>query len=171
MSHRFIFKTGVYEKGRAFPFYKDIIEGGNWSLLKPTSQAIYPVMRRYSFFDAILYQEQYSDSFNLQIDFIEDYMERQCDFCNADPEIIAEMAGISFRSYNAAFEDLIKHGFREVIDKSTFKVFLHPAHYYNREGLNAEIKRKYEKLSPAAEKNNSSHGAEIYSAINENRQL
>ena len=39
------------EKGRCFPFYKWIIESGIWQNLKPTAQALYPVMRNFAFFD------------------------------------------------------------------------------------------------------------------------
>ena len=35
----------------AFFFHKAIIEGGNWSLLTPSSHALYPVLRTFAFWD------------------------------------------------------------------------------------------------------------------------
>lgn len=152
-SKRFKFKMRVYKKGRAFPFHKEIIEGGNWSLLKPAAQAIYPVMRYYGFFDIDLYQEQYPESFESIENFKEDFTERVCDFCKAEPRLIAKMAGITYRSYHGAFNDLQYHFLIEAIDKSIFKVFLHPPYSYKRKYLNGEILRKYKKLLLPAEEN------------------
>ena len=157
-SKRFIFQMKVYKKGRAFPFYKSIIDGGNWSLLKPTSQAVYPVMRSFSFFNYTLYEEEYPDSAGLSIDEDTLFRERICDFCEAEPKLIADMAGISYRSYHDAFEDLQEHGLIEVIDESTFKVFLHPPHSYKCEYLNGEILRKYKKSLLSVEENITGHG-------------
>jgi hypothetical protein len=50
------------EHNRSFFFYKHVIEGGNWRLLKPVSQALYPVMRYYGYFDANVYMELEPDS-------------------------------------------------------------------------------------------------------------
>jgi hypothetical protein len=157
-SKRFIFETIRREKGRHFPFHKSIIEGGNWSLLKPTSQAIYPVMRYYGFFNINSYQEQYPDSFESPEDFNDDFANRECDFCEAEPKLITEMAGISYRSYREDLKDLQKHFLIEEMDDSTLKVFLHPPRYYPREDLNREILRKYKKSLLRVEEKNTGYG-------------
>jgi hypothetical protein len=135
------------ERGRAFPFHKSIIEGGNWSMLKPTAQALYPVMRSFGYFDF----QTYCDLYDLEYepgDFDEIYRERKCDFCEAEVGIMAKYAGISLRSISNALEDLQARNLIEAIginDEGNFqwKVFLKPHRYFKRSFLNQKVMERY----------------------------
>lgn len=142
-SKRFIFKPIIHQKGNAFPFYRDIIDGGNWLMLKPISQAVYPVMRHYGYFEPDIYSFYYPDSFCDPEEFTADFRDRECDFCEADPHLIVDLAGISYKSYDEALYDLEKHYLIEHTDNNLFKVYLHPPKIYKREFLNRKILERY----------------------------
>ena len=95
---RYLLSFPRREKGRSFPFHKEIIEGGNWSLLKPTAMALYPVMRHFGYCD----DEQEPTDDSIFIDFIG----RDCDFCRAETNLLAKYSGISRSSISEALNSL-----------------------------------------------------------------
>jgi len=136
------------EKGRAFFFHKVIIEGGNWSQLTPTARALYPVLRLFSFHDYYEYliREDLDPSYNDNMDL---YKERKYDFLIADIDVIAEHAGISIRSIPPAMKALQENYLLEETepiyrdDNSTWKVYLIPTNYFERDWLNQEAFKKH----------------------------
>lgn len=151
-SKKFTISTPPKEKGRSFPFYKTVVEGGNWLHLTPSAQALYPVMRYFGYFDLQLFEMDEEAEEYVSSDFDEFYPNRTWDFCEAELSILAEYAGVTRRSAFSALENLEQHC---VIGKSSFeefpgwKVFLHPPSYYKRAYLNKKINDKYLHLKTA----------------------
>jgi len=153
-SKKFTCKIPQYEKGKMFPFHRDILEGGNWAMLKPTAQALYPVMRFFGYADyeeyfGIVDAEKDDEQIASDMDFSwETFKYREFDFCEAEPSTLCKYAGISRRSYAEATKDLEKHFFIAKKPDETWKfmVYLHPPKYYKREFMHKEaIKRRVEK--------------------------
>lgn len=95
--------------GRAFPFHRQILESGNWLHLLPSAQALYPVMRCFSFFDydvSQLYLCQEDDNEMYGAEFNEIYQSRQWDFCEAEKSVLAKYAGITPKSMYQALSSL-----------------------------------------------------------------
>jgi hypothetical protein len=127
---RFHLKIPPIQKGRSFPFHKQIIEGGNWSQLKPSAAALYPVMRYYGYYD-----EPDED-----VAFDGDpFADRKHDFCEAETSLMAKYAGITRNSIHQALDNLQDHFLIEPVDRGNgreWKVFLRPPKYYKRDYLN-----------------------------------
>ncbi|MFH2061064.1 MAG: helix-turn-helix domain-containing protein [Pseudomonadota bacterium] len=149
---KYITELPPREKGRAFPFFKSVITGGNWSRLKPSAQALYPVLRTFSFFDGEEYAVRIDDDreyyYNVD-DMIGDgvFWEREFDFVDADDDILAEYAGIGINSLNSAISDLEEHFLIEKTEpiagsRKTFKVFRTPPMRYTPEGMNRKIAKR-----------------------------
>ena len=68
-----------------FPFYKSLIDDGKWRQLKPSAQALYPVMRCLG--DDLSFDEEY-------------------DYCRERKKVLADYAGISRTSIQAALRSL-----------------------------------------------------------------
>ncbi len=136
------------ENGRKFPFHKLVLECGNWRELKPTAQALYPVMRCFGFFDIHWYVDV--DDIDSEVnDFEEVYRNRKYDYCTADPDVLAQFAGISKKSIKSALDDLarnflIEPSGRYYDDTPLFKVYLQPFRIYTREFLNKKIIKSYQ---------------------------
>jgi len=112
------------DNGQAFPVYKLTFEMGYWLKLLPSAQALYPVIRRFSYFELDLYNELEDQEGPDVADFFrEDYSTRKYDFCNADRGIMAERAGITIRSMRGALESLQKGLLIEPVDGDTWKVY------------------------------------------------
>lgn len=142
-SKRFTCKTPQYIKGELFPFHKDIILGGNWSQLKPISQALYPVMRHFGYNDYYEYAEHQGEDFDQDAyDWAAEFKNRDFDFCEGEPRILCEHANIAYRSYREAVNDLEKHHLIENIGEGKFKVYLHPPMIWKRSWLNKQIMQK-----------------------------
>jgi hypothetical protein len=137
------------DRGTAFPFHRMIIEGGNWSLLKPTARALYPVMRYFGFFDIDLYMDIDDPNGDVEaMDFEEVYKGRDCDYCEAEKGIMLDLSGISRRSMAEALQDLENHHLIQPIPPnemgiSGWKVFLHAPMYYKRAYLNQRSREAY----------------------------
>jgi len=137
-----------WERGLIFLFHKAIIEGGNWSRLTPTAQALYPVLRTYAFFDHEEYMMR-EDDFEFDADdFLSLYKNREYDFVDADIDILTEYAGISKQSVRPALNKLKEcfliedtHSL-ECSNRTTWKIFSIPPQYFNRDYLN-NINKKY----------------------------
>ncbi len=128
--------------GKSFNFYKWVIESGIWRELSPTSQALYPVLRCFGFFDIETYTEYEDTDY---VDFEELYRSREFDFCFADPKILAEFAGISDRSFHTALVDLNDNDLITTFEDGGCKVFLQSRDntYFKREYLNGEIEKSF----------------------------
>lgn len=142
-SKKFSCRTPAYEKGKLFPFHKDIILGGNWSELKPTAQALYPVMRYFGYADFY----EYADDELTNIEFDENrnwenFRDREYDFCEAEPRTLCEYANIAARSYREAIADLEKHELLKINEDGKFMVYLHPQKIYRREFLNKRVMKR-----------------------------
>lgn len=136
------------EKGRCFSFNKNIIEGGNWRQSKQSAQALYPVMRTFSFWDYeyCIDEEDIDDT-----DFSYEYKTRKFDLVNADIDLLADYSGIGLSTAyeaikvledNFLIEETIPHE-----DLQTWKVFVVPPRIWKREFLNNNIKEN-EKAFP-----------------------
>jgi hypothetical protein len=137
------------ERGRCFPFYREVFEAGNWLHLKPSAQALYPVMRHYGYFDVHDYDTDLSPN-----DFFEDsenFRAREYEFCEAEIDILAEYAGITKRSVYDAIKNLEQCKLIEKDDYGGWKVFLHPQGWYERSYLNQKIIRKYRHIKQSEE--------------------
>jgi hypothetical protein len=143
------------EKGRFFPFHKMIIDGGNWSMLTPTAKALYPVLRTFGYFDLddYLLRKSVADS----SDFKSLFKSRQYDSTDADPDILAEYAGICDRSLDAALLNLEKLNLVEYVvpsnEREFFKVFLRPIKYLNPGQLNELIFKRYKYANEVIDRN------------------
>jgi hypothetical protein len=149
---RYVTKTGHYsrkfyytrpnsrERGRCFPFYKWIIESGIWRELKPTAQALYPVMRYFAFFDKHIRLEFYDIEIR-DSRFYEHYINREFDYCDAEKDILAYYAGINENSLSSALDSLEENCLIESISSRDWKVYLKSKNmtYFDREDLNSEI--------------------------------
>ncbi len=127
------------EKGRSFPFHKQIIEGGNWSLLKPSAASLYPVMRYFGYYDELDYDVTAFDNYT--------FTDRSHDFCEAETLLMAKYAGITRNSIYRALDNLESHFLIERADRgngSEWKVFLRPPKYYKRDFLNEKTMSVYQ---------------------------
>jgi hypothetical protein len=140
---KYVISKPPEEKGSAFPFYKSVFEGGLWLHLKPSAQALYPVMRHFGFFDFDRYNE-YGD-FQAS-DFDEIYRDRIYDFCEATVDVLAEYSDITTRSVYNALQNLesqkLLSGHQDVVKK----ILIVPQSSYHRSYLNEVTKKKYKHL-------------------------
>jgi hypothetical protein len=141
-SNKFKITVQPIEKGRSFPIKKTIFEGGNWSQLKPTAQALYPVLRHYGWFDLDMYSEN-EDLEASPSDFDIFYPGRKYDFFDADLILSAEHAGFSYRSVKSALNSLEECSLIERWNAKLWKIYLTPPYYYKRRFLNDKIKERF----------------------------
>ena len=144
-SKRFSCKTPAYKKGELFPFHKDIILGANWSLLKPTAQALYPVMRYFGYADFYEYaDDELSNVESEEHNGWSNFRDREYDFCEAEQRVLCEYANIASRSYREAIADLEKYHMIKAVEEEEgkFMVYLHPPIYYKRDSLNKRIMKR-----------------------------
>jgi hypothetical protein len=146
-SKKFFIDKPPNEKGRAFPFYKAVLETGIWSRMKPTAQALYPVMLHFGYYDPDIYSTIEDDSSSIE-DPIDFFPNRKWDICDADLDILSSYAGITQRSIKAALLNLESVKMIESDNKLSrgWKVFIRPKAYYKRDFLNSEIADKYRHL-------------------------
>ena len=135
------------EKERSLFFHKIIIEGGNWRELKPASQALYPVMRYFGYFDSELYTLDEDDDSLLEMEVPELYKIRKWDLCEAEISLMAKYAGIDRRSVYAALPDLernhlIKENGPNDEGARTWKVYLIPPFHWKAGYVNKKIIRQ-----------------------------
>jgi hypothetical protein len=148
-SYRYYIQPPPKEPGASFFFNKDIITGGNWLHLKPSAQALYPVLRTFAFFDP----EAYDGSAPFY--WSEAYRDRQFDFVNMDFEVMAEYAGISKRSLDSALQSLLDHNLLDEVEEAeeygwpfdsefpTWAVYVDPEYRYRTEYLNERTTKRY----------------------------
>lgn len=144
-SIKFEIKVPAKSKGGAFPFMKSVFEGGNWSMLSPSAQALYPVLRYFSWFDVDMYID-YENIDTDPCDFNDIYRDRKYDFFDGEYDILSEHAGFHYRSLQSALNSLKEHELIERYDeggRQGWKVFLEPARTYKRKFLNEITMKKF----------------------------
>jgi len=141
-SKKFILAKPPETKGRSFPFFKSILESGLWAHLKPTAQALYPVMRYYSYFDYSIYSEE--EEIDCSPDEFDQYFkDRKWELCEAQKDLLIEYAGITRRSLPAALNSLYHESLIEdyAYEDEIFegwKVIVRPQVLYKRDYLNGK---------------------------------
>ena len=147
-SKRFYIAAPPRIPGRAFPFYRCLLEKGLWQQLTPSAQALYPVMRHFGFFETETYR-LYDDAEFLEEDFTETYKARDFDYCEADPLQLILQAGITRQSLQPAFESLISCDLIRPCDRDPgghvflWKVFFKTESWFPRDLLNQKISERY----------------------------
>ena len=142
---RFFMRPVQKGNGRTFPFRTMIIYGGNWSQLRPSAQAVYPVLRYFSFFDIYDYfiEIEEDEPDETAEDFNEVFANRDFDFCNANYSKLAEYAGIARRSVTAAMNSLVDGCLLESATEHEWKVYVRPPKRFRPSYLNSQIKKRY----------------------------
>ncbi len=124
------------ERGRSFFFHRAILDGGNWAELSPAAQAVYPVLRYFSYFD----QDEVDDPGE---SFDDDYRSRGYELCSASKSEVARFAGVSRYALPAAMESLKKCFLSEASEDGNgdhlWKVFLIPPRFFRRGYLNTRL--------------------------------
>ena len=157
-----------YEKGRVFQFHNCIIESGIWNHLTESAQALYPVMRYFSFLDWMEYidffpsyyemefkkpyDEEYFaarhngiEDFEVSSHFDDFFTYRYFEFCDADNSVLKEYAGISKNSLFNALRTLEEKNLIYRIGSFTrWLVIVRPQTFYKRDYLNERIKKKFD---------------------------
>ncbi len=147
-SKKFYLAAPPRKPGRAFPFYRCVLEKGLWQALTPTAQALYPVMRTFGFFDQDMYRS-FDDPDFKEEDFDRVYRERDFDYCEADPLQLVLHAGISRQSLEAALRSLEKNNLVQVADRDPsghpwlWRVYFKTKSWYPRDLLNDRIAKRY----------------------------
>jgi hypothetical protein len=122
------------------------INGGNWSLLTPTAQAVLPVLKCFSYWEIERYCKEQGMEYS-PADLTEIYRFREYDFVDADESIICEFAGVSKRSLAAAYKSLTDNYFIKPVeldgDKKLWELAIIPHYYYRRDSLNDRTKERY----------------------------
>jgi len=136
-SRRFFITAPPQEKGRAFPFFKAVVTGGYWLFLTPTAQALYPVMRYFSFYEFWSAEER--------DDFDEQFLNRAFEYCEAETVVMAEHAGIDRRSMGPALKSLEQQCLVEP-EEDRWKVWLRPSKFHVSLQLNGWTAMKYRHL-------------------------
>ena len=126
---------------KVFFFHKVILTGGNWRLLKPIGKAIYPVLRTFSQWDR---NEAYESEEikNTDEDFKESFADREWEYSEAEPGILARYAGITRARVYDALRDLQECALIERSD-GRWKVYLIPQEHYTRDFLNGQLIKSF----------------------------
>jgi DNA-binding transcriptional regulator YhcF (GntR family) len=115
---------------RYFFFHRELIDSGIWGRLKPGAQALYPVMRFFSYWNS--YLEEGFEPYN----FKEDYANRTYEICQAEINALAEHAGIDRHTVNSAIENLRENHLIEDVEEDDgirkWKIFIIPSVYYHQ---------------------------------------
>jgi len=155
-SRKFYLAAPPKRPGRAFPFYRCLLEKGLWQDLTPTAQALYPVLRCFGFFDADLYRAFVDPEFqDAALDTV--LASRDFDFCEADPMELVRHAGISKPSLLPALQSLKKNRLVKALDPdprgrgSLWQVYFKTTAWYPREYLNEKVRKRYGPRGPDPE--------------------
>lgn len=145
MSKKFTVAQPEIGDGASFPFFKSVFEGGLWSELTPTAQALYPVMRCLSGIEYELYMAVEDD------DCLErgDFLKRKWDLCEAPKSLLSDLAGINYRSVNEALKCLEKCDLAKPFNYDGikgYKVTVRPYSHFKPRYLNEKLSIKYQHL-------------------------
>lgn len=124
------------EPGRSYHFHRAIMDCGAWSLLTPTAQALYPVMRYWA-----RYIAAEDESLENLIDLREHYKNRKWEICTEKINQLANDADIDRHSVKEAINSLTENclidPYETKIGEKGWKVFFTPqiirqANYQNQ---------------------------------------
>lgn len=140
-SKRFTFEIPGRGDNEIFFFHKIILSGGNWRMLKPVGKAVYPVLRTFSGWDKNEADEELELS-NDDEEIRQAYGERQFDYSELRPGLIAKYSGIERSRVYDALKDLTE---RSLIARcyKKLKVFIIPPKYYKRDFLNEQLIKSF----------------------------
>ena len=129
-----------------FPFFQYVLESGAWRQLKPTAQALYPVMRCLAYFLKDLYKHLEGLE-GLEDDEKITFAKRKYEFLKTSDytkKQLAEYAGISQNSMSEALQELERNWLIESVDGG-WKIYLKTKdmEYYTRKYLNECVKKSY----------------------------
>jgi len=123
------------EKGRSFFFHRGIIDGGIWCELKPTAQAIYPVLRYFARYD-----DDYDEDDDPPSEFIERYATRSWEMCSAEVVQLAKYAGVERHTVSEAMKNLQENFLLEPNGCGEWRVYIIPAKYWRAGYLNQKLR-------------------------------
>lgn len=129
-----------YEKGKVFPVFHSIFDGGNWRVLSPAGQSLYPVMRCFGHFN--YYEDGAEEVFSTRGISHGEYIKRIHDVYELDTLSLMLFSGLSKNSVKPGLESLIRVGLLESTKESTeeghqiLNVFLRPKGHFKLEDLN-----------------------------------
>ncbi|OQX17759.1 MAG: hypothetical protein BWK76_09580 [Desulfobulbaceae bacterium A2] len=147
-SKKFYLVAPPREPGRAFPFYRCLLEKGLWQELSPAAQSLYPVMRHFGFFDSQTYREWDDPDFQEQ-NFDQVYRERDFDYCEAEMLQLLRHAGLARPSLAPALASLEQNALVEPVDRDPngrpwlWRVRFKTQSWFPRELLNRKIRERY----------------------------
>ena len=125
-----------------FFFYKAVLTGGNWRMLKAIGKAVYPVLRTFSAWDEEEEEEEDSILDEAGYDYREAYKNRQWDYSEMAAADIARFAGIERARVYQALRDLEKNYLIEQVD-GKIKVYLKPPSRWKRAFLNTQLMKSF----------------------------
>lgn len=137
-AHKYSITPAPKTKGCAFPIYRNIMDGGNWSQVSEVGKALYPVLRNFGYFT----QEDCGGSEDASIDFMESFKKRDFELCEASPHILQDFSGLSRQSIYNGLKSLQEASLIERYS-GVWKVFLHPDQIFKRDFLNAEVQKRF----------------------------
>lgn len=125
-------------RGKVFPFFHSVFDGGNWRVLSSAGQALYPVMRCFGHFN---YYDDDGSNEVFSTDGKNDYIKREYDNYEFDILSLMEFSGMSRNSVKSGVRDLEDAGLAKITDEhenghQLIKVFLRPTGHYKLEDLN-----------------------------------
>lgn len=122
------------DKGTSFPFYKAVLEGGNWAMLKSSGKSLYVAIREFSSYD------------EENLGFVmEEYQARTYEICEADKRILCECAGIDQKSFKSGIRSLIECHLVEITNDDQIKVYIKPEVRFKAEFMNELSNQKKRK--------------------------
>jgi hypothetical protein len=144
------------ERGRAFFFHRGIIDAGIWrknkledwvpwkdkqdrSGLISAAQALYPVMRYFSRYDA-----DEDETLEDLSEFDERYADRRWELCSAEVGQLAKYAGINRHTVTTAIKSLqdnfLLEPYKTGTGEKAWKVFIIPKRYWKAGHLNQKLR-------------------------------
>ena len=126
-SYKYFLPAPSNAKGSQVILRKSIIEGGNWSMLKPTGKSLYI---------AIICNSEYDSNDG------DNFKDREWGYCFKSIYDMARLAGITTESLNSAMNSLNEC---ELIEKDgdLLKVFFEAAHNYKQDFLNERVNKSF----------------------------
>lgn len=130
------------EPGRAFFFFRQILDGGNWGELKPAAKALYPVMRYFSRYD--VYEDDRLEDEDLTLDVPEHYADREYEICIASVEQMSLHAKINRHTVSDALKSLQDNFLiaPHTTGEKAWKVIIKPQTWWKASYLNKKLKTR-----------------------------
>lgn len=137
-AHKYSITPAPKIKGRAFPIYREIMDGGNWFQVSEAGKALYPVMRNYGYFT----QDDCGGEEDSPIDFMDSFKNRDFELCEAQYNVLQEYSGLSRQSIYNGIQSLENASLIEKYS-GVWKIFLRPEKIFKRDFLNTEVQKRF----------------------------